>query len=72
MTISNLLTQMGFGADENGALAARAQVVIVPVNNMFFEVRITATGGAISVVVHKTAIKVTPAAAAAAIAADNR
>ena len=51
------LSAIGFVA-ENGALSASATVEIVPVGNMFFEVRITTAGGTVSVVVHASALKV--------------
>jgi len=51
------LVAIGFDG-ENGAFRAHARVEIVPVNNMFFEVRITTAGGTITTVVHKTALKV--------------
>jgi hypothetical protein len=57
MTAAPELVAIGFD-DENGALSADARVEIAPAGNMFFEVRITTAGGTITVVVHKSAIKV--------------
>ena len=56
MTASDL-TAIGFDG-ENGAFRAPARVELNPLGMHFFEARITTTGGAISVVVHKTAVKV--------------
>ena len=61
MMAASELTAAGFTAANDGALripAARGE--LNPVANMFFEVRITGGNGtSITVVVHKSAVKIT-------------
>jgi len=60
MTAASELTAAGFTAANDGALRIPAAPgELNPVGNMFFEVRITGGNGtSITVVVHKSAIKV--------------